>query len=145
MSQTDLSELSDALARAGDAAAVVPVIAEQLQVGRRSVETGRVRLTKLVREEQETIDPPVLAEEVVVERVPINQFVSGPVQARQEGDTLILPVLEEVVVVERRLMLREEVRISKRVKETREPETVTLRREEIRIERTPNASGDEGT
>ena len=138
----ELVELREAIERAGGAAAVIPVIAEELQVGRRSVETGRVRVTKLVREQQETVDEPVLAEEVVVERIPINRVVDTAPQPRQEGDTLVFPVLEEVLVVERRLMLKEEVRISKRVSETRQPQTVTLRSEDVKIERIPGKTDD---
>jgi uncharacterized protein (TIGR02271 family) len=139
------SELEEALRRSGGAAAVVPVIAEELQVGRRSVETGRVRVTKLVREQQQVVDEPSVTEEVVVERVPVNRYVDGPVEPRQEGDTLVVPVLEVVVVVERRLMLKEEVRITKRRSESRSPQTVTLRSEDVKLERNPAQSGGEGT
>jgi len=144
-SQANLAELSEALKRAGGDGGVIPVIAEELQVGRRSVETGRVRVTKSVREQQEVVDQPTVSEEVVVERVPINRMVDAAPQPRQEGDTLVFPVLEEVVVVERRLMLKEEVRITKRITETRNPQTVTLRSEEVRIERMPAGSEGEGT
>ena len=139
------NELEEALRRSGGAAAVVPVIAEDLQVGRRSVETGRVRVTKLVREQQQVVDEPTVTEEVVVERVPVNRYVDGPVEPRQEGETLVLPVLEEVVVVERRLMLKEEVRITKRKSESHKPQTVTLRSEDVKIDRIPAQSGGEGT
>ena len=128
-------ELREALERAGaadvdakvDGTTVIPVVAEELRVGRRTVETGRVRVTKLVREEQEQVDLPTLSEEVSVERVPVNRFVETVPQPRQEGDTVIFPVLEEVLVVERRIRLKEEVRITKRVSETRESQSVTLR------------------
>ena len=60
---------------------------------------------------------------------------------RSEEDTLIIPVLEEVLVVEKRLLLKEEVRITKR-EETHTPQRVTLRREEAAVERI-NREGDE--
>ena len=145
LGETDLGELNNALHRTGGATAVIPVVAEELQVGRRSIETGRVRVTKLVQEHQEVVDEPVLAEEVHVERVPVNRVVESAPQPRQEGDTLVFPVLEEVLVVERRLMLKEEVRITKRVTESREPQTVTLRSENVKIERIPGRSEGEGT
>lgn len=118
--------------------AVVPVIAEELQVGRRSVETGTVRVTKVVRERQEVVDEPTVTEQVTVERVSINRVVDGPVQPRQEGDTLVLPVVEEVVVVERRLVLKEEVRITRRATKSRNPQEVTLRSEDVTVERVPS-------
>jgi stress response protein YsnF len=44
-------------------------------------------------------------------------------------------VLEEVLVVETRLLVTEEVRITRRRTETHMPERVTLRREDVTIER----------
>lgn len=130
---------SPACASAGPGAievgAVIPVVEEALEIGRREVETGRVRVTKLVREAQELVDLPVHTDEVHVERVPIGRIVNGPVGSRQEGDTLILPVVEEVLVVEKRLRLVEEVRITRKRTEARNPQTVTLRKEEVQIER----------
>jgi uncharacterized protein (TIGR02271 family) len=145
LGETELTELNDALRRSGGASAVIPVVAEELHVGRQAVETGRVRVTKVVHEDQETVDQPVTAEEVVVERVPVNQYVEVAPAARQDGDTLVLPVLEEVLVVERKLLLKEEVRITTRRTESRQPQTVTLRREEVKIERIPGESGGAGT
>ena len=57
-----------------------------------------------------------------IERVKVERLVTEPVSQRQEGDTLILPVVEEVLVLEKRLMLREEIRITRKrdpVKEVR--------------------------
>ena len=114
--------------------AVVPVIAETLTVGKQTVVTGGVRLTKRVSEHEETVDEPLLREDVHIERVPINQMVSETPQARYEGDVLIVPVLEEVLVVEKRLMLREEVRIQRRQTETHQPRQITIRAEDVVIE-----------
>ena len=76
---------------------VLPVIEEQLDVQTRPVETGRVRLRKIVEEREELVDPPLLRDEVLVERVPINRVVEGPVSVRTEGDTVVIPLLEEVL------------------------------------------------
>jgi stress response protein YsnF len=61
--------------------------------------------------------------------------VEGPISAHSEEDTLIIPVLEEVLVVEKRLLLKEEVRITTRRVETHAPKRVVLRREEATVER----------
>jgi uncharacterized protein (TIGR02271 family) len=121
---------------------VVPVMVEALEINKRRVETGRVRIRKIVHEHEETVDPPLLHDEVVVERVPINRVVEGPISARSEGETLIIPLLEEVFVVEKRLLLKEEVRITKRRIETHAPQRVTLRRQEAAVERI-HREGDE--
>jgi len=59
-----------------------------------------------------------------IERVKVDRFITEPVAQRQEGDTLILPVMEEVLVVEKRMMLREEIRITKVRDEVKEARTL---------------------
>jgi uncharacterized protein (TIGR02271 family) len=114
---------------------VLPVIEETLAVDTRRVETGRVRIRKVVHAREELVDPPLWREEVVVERVPVNRVVEGPIPVRYEGDTMIISLLEEVLVVETRLLLKEEVHITTRRTETHTPERVTLRHEDVTIER----------
>jgi uncharacterized protein (TIGR02271 family) len=114
---------------------VVPVVAEELEVRKRSVETGGVRVSKVVHEREEVVDEPLFREEVDVERVAINRAVDGPVATRQEGDVTIVPVLEEVLVVEKRLMLKEELRITRRRVEEHRPQRVSLRTEDATVER----------
>jgi uncharacterized protein (TIGR02271 family) len=114
---------------------VLPVVQETLDVETRPVETGRVRIRKIVREWEELVDPPLRREEVEIERVPINRVVEGPTPIRSEGDTLIIPLFEEVLVVEKRLLLKEELHLTKRQLETHTPQRVTLRREEAIVER----------
>lgn len=113
---------------------VIPIVEEMLTVDKREVVTGGVRLTKRVTEREEVIDEALLRESVTVERVPINQIVATAPPARQEGDTLIVPVLEEVLVTEKRLMLKEEVRITRTQTTVHDPQTVTVRSEEAVLE-----------
>jgi uncharacterized protein (TIGR02271 family) len=122
------------LAEQADSPVVLPVIEEEVQVQTRKVETGGVRVTKLVHEKQETIDLPLLKEEIEVKRVAINRPVDQPMQARQEGDTLIIPLVEEVLVVQRQLVLKEEVHIITRRARTQHTQQETVRSEEVVIE-----------
>lgn len=117
---------------------VIPVIEETATVTREVVETGRVRLTKTVAEHTETVPLDLRHEEVHVEHVPINQFLPDDQPApaaRYEGDTYIVPVLREVLV--KRLLLVEELHVSKRQVATTEPQVITLRSEAIQVERLP--------
>lgn len=114
---------------------VVPVVVEELEVQKRVVETGKVRITKAVHEHDVVIDEPLFREEVEVERRPIHRAVDGPIPARYEGETLIVSIVEETLVVEKRLMLKEELHIRKQRVETHQPQHVTLRSEEAQIER----------
>lgn len=113
----------------------IPVIAEEVRVDKRTVESGRVRIRKFVREHQELVDEPLLADEVRVERVPVNRYIDKPVAVRYEGETMIVPLFEEVLVVEKRLMLKEELHITKQLVEMHKPQQVTLRTEEVTVER----------
>lgn len=127
--------------------AVIPVMAEEVHIDKRVVETGRVRLRKAVHEREELVTPEVSREVVTVERVPVGRMVDGPVANRQEGDTLVVSVLEEVFVVEKRLRLVEELRVTvRRERYEVEPQRVTLRREEVVVERDePRAAAKEIT
>jgi uncharacterized protein (TIGR02271 family) len=113
----------------------VPVREERVAVGKRTTTTGKVRVTKTVRERTAVIDEPLAADVVAVERVPIGRFVEGPIPDRYEGQTLVVSVVEEVTVVEKRLRLKEELRITKRRVQRRRPQSVTLRSEEATVER----------
>jgi uncharacterized protein (TIGR02271 family) len=113
---------------------VVPIIAEELQLDVRSVERGRVRITKTVSEREEIVDEPLRTEDAVIERVAINRVVEVAPPVRYEGDVMVVSLVEEVIVIEKKLVLREELRVSKKTTETRKPQTVVLRREEANIE-----------
>lgn len=120
--------------QASDHSITIPVIEEKLRIGKRMVETGRVQIAKRVHEEEVEVDFPLDHEEVDVERVTINQYIETPPPAvRYEGDTMIVPVLKEVV--ERRLVLVEELHITKRKVQTQTPQKVTLRKEEVTVKR----------
>lgn len=115
---------------------VLPVVEETLNVEKRQVATGGIRVRKLVREHSEVVEEPLFQESVDVERVPRDEWVQEGVslQPRQEGDTLIIPVVEEVIVLQKRLRLVEEIRITKRSQTSVQPQSVTLRREEVVVE-----------
>jgi uncharacterized protein (TIGR02271 family) len=125
----------------GDGAVVVPVIAEQLEVQKRKVEAGGVRIRKTVKEREEVVDEPLMREEVQVKRVPVNKVVDGPVPVRHVGDTMIVSLLEEVMVVEKRLMVKEELHITKEQVESYRPQRVRLRTEEATVERVEDGRG----
>jgi uncharacterized protein (TIGR02271 family) len=116
-------------------ALVIPVVEEQLKVGRKRIETGKVRISKVINERRELIEEPVFGEDVEVKRVPIDRVVDGPPPpVRMEGDVMIIPLLEERVVTQKQVFLKEELHVIKRKYETTSSEEVTLRTEEAVIE-----------
>jgi uncharacterized protein (TIGR02271 family) len=114
---------------------VLPAIGERLEVGKKPVETGRVLIHKHVTSTESTVDEPLLRDNYDVQHVPVNRIIDSPPEIRHEGDTTIIPVLEEVLVVEKRLILREELHIVRRREEHRDPQKVTLRKENVEVER----------
>lgn len=115
--------------------AVIPVIQEQAMVTKRVVETGKVKISKHVREYEELVDVPHFQDEVRIERVPVNQFVDQPPTVRTEGNVTIIPVMEERYVIEKKLFLTEELHVVNERKETHTPQTVKVLKEEVEVKR----------
>lgn len=138
LSLADLASTGSAQDTDRDHPLVIPVIVEEPDVHKRVVETGKVRITKVVHEREAVVDEPLLHEEVEVTRVPIQRVVDGPIPVRYEEDRIIVSILEEVLVVEKRLMLKEELHIRKQRREVHQPQHITLRSEEAHVERLNN-------
>jgi len=115
-----------------DAKHRIPVVREELSVGKRKVETGRVRVKKTVREHEEHIGD-LVHEEVDVQRVAVDRALEGSAKPRYEGDVLVIPVVEEVLV--KQLRVKEELRIRSRSVSSPRNERVVLRSEEVIVER----------
>ena len=124
--------------RTGPDEAVVPIVEEELHIEKQNVETRRVRLTKTVQEREVLVTQPVMQEDIQIERVPVDRWLSEPASVRYEGDIMIIPVMEEVPVVEKRLRLKEELRVTKRQIITQRNEPMRLRTEEVHVERMPS-------
>jgi len=121
---------------------VIPVVEEHIRVGTKMVETGKVNISKKVLTETYAADIPVLKEEVIVEKKAINQYIDGEAPGmRLDGDTTIIPVIREVVV--KRLLLVEEIHITKRRTEQTVPVSEVLRKEEITITRQDNTATED--
>lgn len=117
----------------------IPVIEEQVHVDKEIRETGQVHIAKDVHREDVALDLPIIHEEAEVERIEVNQYVdTPPPPVRYEGEKMIIPVLKEVLVVEKRLLVVEEIHITKRRTEEHDTQHIELRREEIRVERKRN-------
>ena len=90
----------------------IPVIEERLEIGKRTVATGKVVLTKRVNEHDETLDVPLEVVKFTVDRVPMNTVVESTPAVRKEGATTIYPVVSEQVIVTKKLVLVEEVGVT---------------------------------
>lgn len=115
----------------------LPVIEESLHVEKRAVVGGGYRLRKRVDTQVATVDELLRNYKVEIERIPVNAPLGSDdiPEPRYEGDTLVIPVIEEVIVTEKRLVLTEEIRITRVHGTHRKPQQVELRKEQIDIEK----------
>jgi uncharacterized protein (TIGR02271 family) len=128
------AEAQPAEDRAAYDSRTIPVIEEKVKVTKKVVETGTVHISKRVNEEDVDVEVPYVYEDVDIERIPVNKYVDTPPPAiRQEGDTTIIPVLKEVVV--KRLVLVEELHVTKRKVKKQASQHMTLRSEEVSVKR----------
>ena len=91
----------------------IPVIEERLNIDRELVEKGKFRIRKTVTEENVTETVPAYQENVTINRVEVNKYVDSPPPVRSDGPTTIIPVVKEVLVVEKKIMLVEEIHITR--------------------------------
>lgn len=130
---------------------VVPVVEERVDITKEVVELGAVVIERDITEEERLIPVEVAHDEVRIERRPVSREASeedlrlaaGDGLSRLEaGSTIVLPVIEEVVEVRKRMMVREELVITKhRVTETHEVKEY-VRRVEPRISSTGQLERD---
>ena len=128
--------------------AVLPLVQEDLVVGKRRVETGRVRISVNTDIEERVVRETLRSERTELERVPIGRELADgePTPAmRQEADgTVVVPVLEEVLVVERRLVLKEEIRMRLVAVDETVEQPMAVRRQRATVERLPPLLAEDG-
>lgn len=123
--------------REGDSEIVLPLHGEELEVSKRRLTSGRVRVSRVTTLYEAVLNELLAFERVVVDRVPVGEFVASMPEIRQEGDTIIIPIVEETPVIERRLMLTEELRVRRIRGEKEYRESVMLRKQEALVTRLP--------
>ena len=115
---------------------------EELGTGVRKREAGSMNVRKSVRTEREQVRVPRKREEVNVERVPVGREVAEAEIG--EDEEFVVQVFEEEVVVSKRVVLKEEIRLRKRVVEEVEVVEVDLRKEEVEIDDRTEYGGRRG-
>ena len=120
----------------------VTAVQEQLQVDVDRIETGSVRVRKVIQEETKPVSVTLREEHVEVRRVPVNRPVDERYAPRQEGDTLIIPVFEYVPVVKMQLVLKEEVHVTTVESQHEAVREFILKSEELVIERREGTDGE---
>jgi stress response protein YsnF len=120
-----------------DEEAAIPIVEEEVKVGKRSVERSTVRVRSYVVERpvEETVE--LTSERLEVERRPVNR----PVIAADAGDafreqSVEITETEEEPVVAKEARVVEEVVLSKNVQKRQERVRETARRSDVKIDRT---------
>jgi uncharacterized protein (TIGR02271 family) len=117
----------------------IPVIEEELQVGKRAVETGGVRVETKITERpvEETV---TLRDETVhVERRPVNRAVGDADAAAFKEGEFVVTEIDEQAVAAKQARVVEEVVVGKEVTEREETVRDTVRRTDVEVE---DLSGD---
>jgi uncharacterized protein (TIGR02271 family) len=127
---------------------VLPLVEEALRVGKRQVETGRVRVSVNTDIEEQVVRETLRSERTEIERVPIGRELAegepAPAMRQEPDGTVVVPVMEEILVVERRLVLREEIRMRLVAVDEAVEQSVTVRKQRASVERLPPLAADDG-
>ncbi|HEX6508425.1 MAG TPA: PRC and DUF2382 domain-containing protein [Chloroflexota bacterium] len=117
---------------------------EQLNVGKREVEAGNVRLRKVVHTEHQKVPVELRREDIEIERVPASGDATGDT-AFQEQE-IDVPLTREEAVVGREARPTEQVRVNKNVQTETQNVGGDVRHEDVETEGTDSGfSGTSGT
>jgi uncharacterized protein (TIGR02271 family) len=106
---------------------------EELQVGKRQVEAGRVRLRKVVRTERREVPVELRREEIEIERVNASG-AAVPGNAFQEEE-IEVPVMREEAVTAKEAHVTGQVNVNKTVETEQQTVSGDIRKEDVEVDR----------
>jgi uncharacterized protein (TIGR02271 family) len=112
---------------------VIPVVEEELRVGKRDVQQGGVKVKSHVVETPVTEQVNLRQERVSVERRPVDRPLSGNERAFQDR-TIEVEQRGEEAIVSKEARVKEEVVVKKDVEQRTERVSDTVRRTEVEVE-----------
>ena len=118
---------------AGAREGVIPVVEEELRVGKRDVDQGGVRVKSHVVETPVSEDVSLQQERVSVERRPVNRPLSANERAFQDR-TIEVEQKGQEAVVSKEARVKEEVVLKKDVQQRNQKVSDTVRRTEVEVE-----------
>lgn len=121
-------------------AAAIPVVQEELKVGKREVQRGGVRVYSRIVETPVNESVNLREEHVSVERRPVDQPLSAANIGAFKEQTIELRESAEEAVVEKTARVVEEVVVGKQVTERQEEIRDTVRHTEVQVEQLGGAS-----
>lgn len=121
----------------------LPVVEERVTIRKGKRVTETLQAHTVTHEHEQPVEAELSVQTIEVERIPVGRFVDRPIPDRQEGNTTIISVIEEVATLDVRLKLVEEVRITRHTRTHAVADTVTVRRQDVIVERKPTPSDTE--
>jgi len=112
---------------------VIPVVEEQLRVGKRDVNLGRVRVRSYVVEEPVTEQVNLREDRVTIERRPVDRALTGDEIAFTDK-TIEAEEHAEEAVVSKQARVREEIALRRDTTDRTETVSDTVRRTEVEVE-----------
>lgn len=118
----------------GSKEGVLDVVQEELQIGKRQLEKGGVRVIQRVSEKPVREVVRLREEKAVVDRRPVDrEATAGDLNAFKEGTLEVRETVEEPVVAKRARVV-EEVRVGKEVREREQTVEDTVRRKDVEVQ-----------
>ena len=124
---------------AQDGETVIPVVEEELAVGKRQVQSGGARIHTFVTETPVSEQVTLHEEYVTVQRNAVNRAVTGADATFKEG-TIELTETAEVPVISKEARVVEEVVVGKTATDRVETVSDTVRRTDVDVEEIPGAT-----
>jgi len=119
---------------------VVPIVEEQIQIGKQQVQGGGVRVQTHVTEKPVNEQVTLHDEEVHVERRPVNQPVDAAQLDQLKDGSFEVREMDERAVVNKQARVVEEVVINKEAHERTENIQDTVRRSDVNVEEIPGTT-----
>jgi uncharacterized protein (TIGR02271 family) len=123
----------------------IPVVEEQLKIGKREVERGGVRVYSRIVETPVNESIELREEHVDVQRRAVDQPISPADATAFKEQSIEMRETAEEAVVQKSAVVVEEVTISKQVNERQEQIHDTVRHTEVEVERLDGMAGAVGT
>jgi uncharacterized protein (TIGR02271 family) len=104
---------------------------EQLKVGKREVDSGVIRLRKIIHTERVTQPVEIKREDVVVERVPASE--AKETGQPYSGQKQVIPLHREEAVIQKETNVREGVRVRKTEQTEKQNLSEQIRKEDVEV------------
>jgi stress response protein YsnF len=117
-------------------------VEEQVELTKQRVVDSHVSVTRSTIEQQEVVSTLLNKDRVEVKHVPKMQYVDEMPAIREEEGVMIVPVVEEEIHIIRKLVLKEELHIYKVQETVPFEEVVTLRKQQVQVEKTKAKEND---